>query len=88
MKIITGLIIIFIGFLIGKFNQEIIVSLEINGVVWKVRLFGKMACEEPEFDYEIEVLPIGIMPYEKFKEYTMAIACGKYKPKKTNLKFG
>jgi len=25
---------------------------------------------------------IGIMPYDKFKRYTIAIACGKYKPKK------
>ncbi len=26
--------------------------------------------------------PIGIMPYKEFKKYTMAIACGKHKPKK------
>lgn len=28
-----------------------------------------------------KTMKVGIMPYEKFKEYTMAIACGKYKPK-------
>lgn len=26
-------------------------------------------------------IKIGIMPYKQFKKYTMAIACGKYKPK-------
>lgn len=29
---------------------------------------------------------VGIMPYEKFKAYTMAIANGKYKPKKNEPK--
>jgi len=29
---------------------------------------------------------VGIMPYEKFKEYTMAIACGKHKPKQNEPK--
>lgn len=31
-------------------------------------------------------IKVGIMPYEKFKEYTMAIACGKHKPKGTEPK--
>jgi len=29
---------------------------------------------------------VGIMPYEKFKEYTIAIAGGKYKPKQNEPK--
>lgn len=33
-----------------------------------------------------KVVKVGIMPYEKFREYTMAIACGKYKPKQAEPK--
>lgn len=33
-----------------------------------------------------KVIKVGIMPYEKFRDYTMAIACGKYKPKQTEPK--
>jgi predicted transcriptional regulator len=29
-----------------------------------------------------KVIKVGIMPYEKFKQYTFAIACGKHKPRK------
>jgi len=31
-------------------------------------------------------MKVGIMPYEKFKKYTMAIACGKYRPKRNEPK--
>jgi predicted transcriptional regulator len=31
-------------------------------------------------------MKVGIMPYEKYKQYTMAIACGKYKPKRNEPK--
>lgn len=33
-----------------------------------------------------KVIKVGIMPYEKFKKYTMAIASGKYKPRKNEPK--
>lgn len=33
-----------------------------------------------------KTMKVGIMPYEKFKKYTMAIACGKYKPKRNEPK--
>jgi predicted transcriptional regulator len=33
-----------------------------------------------------KAIKVGIMPYENFKKYTMAIACGKYKPKKNEPK--
>jgi predicted transcriptional regulator len=33
-----------------------------------------------------KTIKIGIMPYEQFKKYTMAIARGQYKPKKTEAK--
>ena len=33
-----------------------------------------------------KAIKVGIMPYEKFKKYTMAIACGKYKPKRDEPK--
>lgn len=29
-----------------------------------------------------KIVKVGIMPFEEFQKYTMAIACGKYKPKK------
>lgn len=35
---------------------------------------------------KVRTIKVGIMPYEKFKEYTMAIACGKYKPKQNEPK--
>lgn len=31
-------------------------------------------------------IKVGIMPYEKFKQYMMAIACGKHKPKNSEPK--
>ena len=34
----------------------------------------------------MKAIKVGIMPYEKFKKYTIAIACGKYKPKKNEPK--
>jgi len=33
-----------------------------------------------------KTITVGIMPYEKFKKYTMAIACGEYRPKKNEPK--
>ncbi len=33
-----------------------------------------------------KTINVGIMPYEDFKQYTMAIASGKYKPKKNEPK--
>jgi predicted transcriptional regulator len=33
-----------------------------------------------------KAMKVGIMPYDKFKKYTMAIACGQYKPKKNEPK--
>jgi len=33
-----------------------------------------------------KVMKVGIMPYEKYKQYTMAIACGKYKPNRNEPK--
>lgn len=33
-----------------------------------------------------KAMKVGIMPYEKFKKYTMAIACGKYRPKRNEPK--
>jgi predicted transcriptional regulator len=33
-----------------------------------------------------KAMKVGIMPYEKYKQYTMAIACGKYKPKRNEPK--
>ena len=33
-----------------------------------------------------KTITVGIMPYDKFKKYTMAIACGQYKPKKNEPK--
>jgi predicted transcriptional regulator len=33
-----------------------------------------------------KTVQVGIMPYEKFKKYTIAIASGRYKPKKTEPK--
>jgi predicted transcriptional regulator len=33
-----------------------------------------------------KTIKIGIMPYDQFKKYTMAIARGQYKPKKTEPK--
>jgi predicted transcriptional regulator len=33
-----------------------------------------------------KTIKIGIMPYQKFKKYTMALASGQYKPKKTEPK--
>jgi predicted transcriptional regulator len=35
---------------------------------------------------KIKTINVGIMPYDEFKKYTMAIACGKYKPKKNEPK--
>lgn len=34
----------------------------------------------------MKAIKVGIMPYEKFKKYTIAIACGNYKPKKNEPK--
>jgi predicted transcriptional regulator len=33
-----------------------------------------------------KAMKVGIMPYEKYKQYTMASACGKYKPKRNEPK--
>jgi predicted transcriptional regulator len=33
-----------------------------------------------------KAMKVGIMPYEKYKQYTMAIACGQYKPKRNEPK--
>ena len=33
-----------------------------------------------------KIIKVGIMPLKKYQSYTMAIACGKYKPKKSEPK--
>ncbi|MFO7555964.1 MAG: transcriptional regulator [Desulfobacterales bacterium] len=33
-----------------------------------------------------KAMKVGIMPYKKYKKYTMAIACGQYKPKRNEPK--
>ncbi len=33
-----------------------------------------------------KTIKVGIMPYDDFKKYTMAIACGRYKPKRNEPK--
>lgn len=33
-----------------------------------------------------KIIKVGIMPFKKYQKYTMAIACGKYKPKKSEPK--